>query len=67
MTRCSTSSIGTCASDEMMLNGRTRSDVGRLKTASINARRQIFSRRNAKCCCRKGCGRDVEEVSARCL
>ena len=43
----------------MTLNGSTRSCVGRLNTASINASKQIFSRRNGKCCWRNGCARDL--------
>jgi hypothetical protein len=42
MTRCSTSSTGTRASEAITLKGRTRSEVGRRKTASMRAIRQIF-------------------------
>lgn len=56
MMTCSTSSIGTCASFEMTLNGNVaRSCVARLKTASSNAIMQIFCRSDAKFCSKKGC------------
>lgn len=57
MTRCSTSNTGMLASLAMRAKGRTLSDVGRLKTASMSAIRQIFCRRNtvlsSKMLCRK--------------
>lgn len=64
MMTCSTSSIGTCASFEMTLNGNVaRSCVGRRNTASSSAIMQIFCRRDGRFCSRKGCGPRCHTVS----
>lgn len=57
ITRCSTSSLGSFVSFAMILNGSTRSLVGRLNTLSIKAIKQIFCRRKGKFSSRIGCTR----------
>lgn len=68
MMTCSTSSIGTCASFEMTLNGNVaRSSVARRNTASSSAIMQIFCRSEGRFCSRNGCaGQNIRhQVSPR--